>query len=410
MALYGAALALVGAFFAVSAVAYLRLRRTNDALQAQLVQAQKLESLGLLAGAVAHDFNNVLSAIRGYGELLARETTGRSAEHAQEVLKAADGAASLTRQLLTFSRRDQQRTEPVEVGHVVHETSSMLGRLVGRSIELECDAQPVVARVDTGRLQQLLLNLVVNARDAMPDGGRLRIVTRPVVLDEPTAARHVGARPGTYALVCVEDSGPGIARDVRDRMFEPFFTTKPAGVGTGLGLSTVYGIVRQHEGFIAVDTSPGEGTRFCVYLPASDEAPVRAAVPQRRAPSACGAVVVVDDDPLVRELVREMLAQTGYDVFATSDPEEALRHIEAGGGCDLLVTDVTLPKLSGIQLVELSRAGRPELRALLMSGLLADPESFARASGEFVVAKPFTIEEFLTKVGEALASPAPAIA
>ena len=403
MALFGAGLALyvVGALLAVSAVVYLRLRgsrRTIGALQLQLLQAQKLESLGLLAGAVAHDFNNLLSAIRGYGELLARETSGRSAEHAREVLKAADGAASLTRQLLTFSRRDLDKAALADVSALVRETSGMVRRLVGPAIAFECETEPVVAKVDTGRLQQVLLNLVVNARDAMPNGGLLRIVTRPVLIDAPTAERHVDAHAGTYALVCVEDTGHGIDREVRERMFDPFFTTKPPDTGTGLGLSTVYGIVRQHDGFIAVDSAPGEGTRFCVYLPASDRVPAAPPAPPKRAQSAGGAVVVVEDDPLVRELVREMLVQTGHDVFATDDREDAVHHVEAGRRCDLLVTD-----LDDVQLVERVRCARPGIRALFMSGLLADPESFARSSGEYVVAKPFTIEEDLATVGEALA-------
>ncbi|HEV2592906.1 MAG TPA: ATP-binding protein [Gaiellaceae bacterium] len=406
MALFGAAAGLlfVGALLAVSSVAYLRLRlsrRTIGELQAQLIQAQKLESLGLLAGAVAHDFNNLLSAIRGYSELLTRETSGRSAEHAREVLKAADGAASLTRQLLTFSHRDRQDTEPIDVSALVADTSSMFGRLVGPAIEFECAVEPVAAEADGGRLQQLLLNLVVNARDAMPDGGRLRIETRPVEVGAQTARRHVGAHAGPYALISVQDTGAGIDGGVRERMFEPFFTTKPPGVGTGLGLSTVYGIVRQHNGFIAVDTAPGEGTRFCIYIPATDRAPVTPPLPEAKALSAGGSVVVVEVDPLVRDLVREMLAQTGHDVFATADPEAALRHVSEDG-CDLIVTDLTLPKITGLQLVERARSVQPGLRALFMSGLVADPESFTRTSGEYVVAKPFTIEEFLSKVGEAL--------
>jgi signal transduction histidine kinase/CheY-like chemotaxis protein len=406
MALFGATLALfvVGALMAVSAVACRRLRlsrRTIGALQAQLVHAQKLESLGLLAGAVVHDFNNLLTAIRGYSELLTRETTGRSAEHAQEVLKAADGATALTRQLLRFGRRELPAATPADVGRLVGETSTMLGRLVGPAIRFECSAEPVVAKVDTGRLQQLLLNLVVNARDAMPHGGRLRISTRAVDVDAATAARQANARPGAYAVICVEDTGSGIERGVRERMFEPFFTTKPAGVGTGLGLSTVYDIVSQHGGFIVVDSRRGEGTRFRVYLPASDEEPASTAEPEQRAVSDAGSVVVVEDEPLVRELVREMLVQTGHDVFATADPEDALRYLESGRSCDLLITDLALPKLSGVQLVERARSTRPELRALFMSGLVADPASFTESSGELVVAKPFTIEEFLAKAGEA---------
>ena len=406
MALFGGAalgLFVVGALLAVSSVAYFRLRlsrRTIGELQAQLLQAQKLESLGLLVGAVAHDFNNLLSAIRGYGELLTRETSGRSAEHAREVLKAADGAASLTRQLLTFSHREQDQ-EPIEVSRLVADTRSMLERLVGSSIELECSAEPVVAHADGGRLQQLLLNLVVNARDAMPNGGRLRIETRPVDVDAQTARRHVGAHAGRYALIAVEDNGEGIDRGVRERMFEPFFTTKPPGVGTGLGLSTVYGIVRQHNGFIAIDTAPGEGTRFGVHIPATDRAPVSPPQPNARATSAAGSVVVVENDPLVRELVREILVQSGHEVFATADPEDALRQVSEGG-CDLIVTDLTLAKVTGLELVERARSVCPDVRAVFMSGLVADPESFTRTSGEYVVAKPFTMDEFLSKVGEAL--------
>jgi signal transduction histidine kinase len=225
-------------------------------LESQLVEAQKLEALGLLAGAVAHDFNNVLSAIRGYAEMLARDTTGRSADHANEILRAADGASALTRQLLTFSRRDPPHAAPVELSAVVRDASAMLGRLLGDGIDFECETAPVVASVDTGRLQQVLLNLVVNARDAMPNGGVLRIVTRPV--------EHDGT---PYALIAVEDTGEGIEQSVRERMFEPFFTTKPVGLGTGLGLSTVYGVVQQHGGFITVESAPGEGSTFCVYLP-----------------------------------------------------------------------------------------------------------------------------------------------
>ncbi len=244
-----------------------RLRQSRNRireLEQQLVEAQKLESLGLLAGAVAHDFNNVLVAIRGFSELLVRDTTGRNAEHAQEVLNAADSAVLLTRQLLTFSQRERHESAPVEVGQIVRDTSTMFQRLIGPAIIFECDAEPVIAQVDNGRLQQLLLNLVVNARDAMPNGGRLSIVTRPVTVDEQR-----------YALIAVADTGHGIERSVRDRMFEPFFTTKPEGVGTGLGLSTVHGIVRQHGGFITVDSTPGEGTRFDVYLPASDAEPAK---------------------------------------------------------------------------------------------------------------------------------------
>jgi two-component system cell cycle sensor histidine kinase/response regulator CckA len=288
MALFSAGLGLfvVGALLAVSAVVYLRLRLSRRAigeLQAQLIQAQKLESLGLLAGAVAHDFNNLLSAIRGYSEMLARDTTGRSADHAQEVLKAADEAAALTRQLLTFSRRDPPESTPVDVSRLVRDKSSMFRQLIGPTIALEYDVEHVVVQANSGRLQQLLLNLVVNARDAMPNGGALRIVTRPETIDAQTAERHIGAHAGRYALISVADTGNGVTRDVRERMFEPFFTTKPAGLGTGLGLSTVYGIVQQHGGFITVDSAPDEGTRFCVYLPSEPEARATSRGTARRA-------------------------------------------------------------------------------------------------------------------------------
>jgi signal transduction histidine kinase len=249
-------------------VAWWRARRTVRALHAQLLQAQKFESLGLLAGAVAHDFNNLLSAIRSYGELLYANSDVRNAQRAGEILKATDRAATLTRDLLTYSRGDPEQSRPVELGRLVRETSAMFGRLLGPRVELACETQDdVVARVEPGQLQQVLLNLVVNARDAMPEGGELRIATRRVPVDAGQARRYA-TRPGPYALLEVIDTGTGIPDDVRKRIFDPFFTTKAPDVGTGLGLSIVQGIVRRHDGFVAVQSRPGAGTTFSVYLPA----------------------------------------------------------------------------------------------------------------------------------------------
>jgi signal transduction histidine kinase len=245
-----------------------RARRSQAALRAQLLQAQKFESIGLLAGAVAHDFNNLLSAIRSYGELVAANTNGANAERARRILDAADRAATLTRDLLTYSRGDRGVPRPVEVGRLVRETTAMVARLLGPRIAIECETpDEVVARVEPGQLQQVLLNLVVNARDAMPDGGELRIATRSVPVDAGQA-RRFSARPGPYALLEVHDTGIGIPAEVQAQMFEPFFTTKAPDLGTGLGLSIVHGIVRRHDGFVAVQSRAGEGTTFSVYLPA----------------------------------------------------------------------------------------------------------------------------------------------
>ena len=256
------------AALATSLTGLRRSRRSQAALRAQLLQAQKFESRGLLAGAVAHDFNNLLSAIRSYAELLAADSSERNAERARHILEASDRAATLTRDLLTYSRGERGASRPVEVGRLVRETSAMVGRLLGPRIDLACETpDEVVARVEPGQLQQVLLNLVVNARDAMPEGGELRIATRSVPVDAGQARRY-SAQPGSYALVEVRDTGIGIPADVQGRIFDPFFTTKPPDVGTGLGLSIVHGIVRRHAGFVAVRSRAGEGTTFSVYLPA----------------------------------------------------------------------------------------------------------------------------------------------
>jgi signal transduction histidine kinase len=259
----------------LSAVLALTLRRLRGSkravgdLEAQLLQAQKLESLGLLTGAVAHDFNNLLTAIRGYSELILVESTGRAAGHAREILNAAGQATSLTRQLLTFTRRETDETRPVDVGQLVRDATSLFRRLLGAHVRLDCEVEEVVVPANPGLLQQALVNLIINARDAMPDGGHIRIAVRRVVIDAETARRFAEARAGTYALVEVSDTGTGIPREVRDRMFDPFFTTKGAELGTGLGLSIVYGVVvRQHDGFLTVHTRQDKGTTFRIHLPA----------------------------------------------------------------------------------------------------------------------------------------------
>jgi two-component system cell cycle sensor histidine kinase/response regulator CckA len=325
------------------------------ALEAQFLQAQKMESLGQLAGGVAHDFNNLLVAIRGYTELLLAESTGRTAQRADEILKAADHAASLTRQLLAFSRQAASAPGPLDLNELVDDSARMFRRLLGSRIELVYqpaeDDDIAVARGDSSQLQQVLLNLVVNARDAMlPTGGTLGIKVRSVTLDA-AGARCQCRRP---------------ARRLR----------------------------RGRE--------PGAGSRFAVHLPASDELPARKLKLERPPRGSGESIVVVEDERTVRALVQEMLEENGHRVFATDDPEEALRLLDTDTECDLLVTDFSLPRLTGSQLVEAARVRRPALKALVMSGLLAEPGPHMEVTCDQFIAKPFAVDELLAKVRHAL--------
>jgi PAS domain S-box-containing protein len=351
------------------------------ALEEQLRQAQKIEAVGQLAGGMAHEFNNYLGIVLGYSELLLEEagTTEGLRRNVAEIKAATQRAASVTRQLLALSRRQVLEPKVLDVNAVVWETHKLLRRLIPGNIDLvpvlEPNLQPV--KVDPAQIQQILINLVVNARDAMPQGGKVVIETANVELDEQYAGRHIEVQPGRYVMLAVSDNGSGIDAQTQARIFEPFFTTKQKGKGTGLGLSTVYGIVRQSGGHITVESALREGTRFRIYLPptAVTELKVEDETPpmQTEILSGTETVLVVEDEPALRRLISVSLEKSGYTVLAAEDGTEAIRILENNPGeIDLVVSDIMMPKLNGLDLRKKAILLRPEMRFLFISGYPED--------------------------------------
>jgi PAS domain S-box-containing protein len=389
-------------------------KRAEEALaetREQLYRSQKLEAVGRLAGAVAHDFNNLLSVITGYGEILARSLPeeGPARRRLGQILKAAGRAAALTRQLLAFSRRQVLNPKVLNLNDVVHEMEKMLRRVIPEDVELRVRAGPDLGsvRVDPGQIEQVIMNLAVNARDAMPSGGVIEIETANADLDAAYANAREPVRPGPYVLLAVSDTGVGMDEATRSRIFEPFFTTKPLGEGTGLGLSTVYGIVKQSDGYVWVYSEPGRGTTFKVYLPRVDEAPGprRPAAPEPPATSRGETILLVEDQPSVREMVRESLESLGYVVLDAEGGEQALDIARSHGGrIDLLVTDVVMPRMSGRAVAEEVATLRPGIRVLYCSG--HPNEIVARQGllepGVNLLEKPFTIATLARRLREVL--------
>ena len=385
-------------------------------LEAQLLQSQKMESMGRLAGGVAHDFNNLLGIITGYGELLRKRVgaDARLVKYVDDITKAAERAAGLTRQLLAFSRKQVLQPRILDLNAVVGETETMLRRLIGEDIQLTTvlDEQLNAVRADPGQMDQVLMNLAVNARDAMPRGGRLTIETRNVVLDQAYARQHAGVEPGHYVMLAVSDTGHGMTPEVRTRSFEPFFTTKAQGKGTGLGLATVHGIVRQSGGHIWLYSEPGHGTTFKIYLPRTDapRAAVEAPAPAEVAlPSGSETILLVEDEASLRELVGECLEASGYKVLEAGHGMAALEVGELHPGrIDLLLTDVVMPGMSGRELAERLRGSRPEIRTVYMSGYTDDAVVLHGILAEDMafLQKPFTAAELARRVREVLDQPA----
>jgi PAS domain S-box-containing protein len=384
-------------------------------LEAQLRQAQKMEAVGRLAGGVAHDFNNVLTVIQGYGELLSmslRDDETRR-EQVAEIVKAAGRAAALTRQLLAFSRRQVFEMRLLDLGAVVAEMQKMLLRLIGEDIELLVlrPAGPLLVKADPGQIEQVLMNLAVNSRDAMPNGGRLTLRVEALDLDLPLLSLPETVPPGRYVVLRVDDTGCGMDAETLGHAFEPFFTTKERGKGTGLGLSTVFGTVKQSGGFLDVESAPGHGTVFRVFLPRAEEE--AAAKPEAPEPGRGGTetVLLVEDETPVRELARLFLEGRGYRVLAAGSGAEALelagRH---EGAISLLLTDVVMPGMNGRELaVELVRR-RPEMRVLFMSGYSSGILSRHRIpeAEAHLLEKPFTEAALAGRVRQALDRPASA--
>jgi signal transduction histidine kinase/ActR/RegA family two-component response regulator len=388
-------------------------------LQQQLVQAQKMEAVGQLTGGIAHDFNNLLTVVLGNIDLLGRRFGGdeRAQRQLSAIRHAAERGQSLTGQLLAFSRRQHLRPETLDVNALVRGFESLIRRAVGENIVMETTIgeDPAVCEVDASQLETTLLNLAVNARDAMPDGGTLRIAVRRVEHDADLTVRHNDAAPGPWIVLSIDDTGMGMSREVLNRAFEPFFTTKEPGKGSGLGLSQVYGFVRQSGGFVTLTSSVGAGTQLSIYLPPSDKPmtmprfipPVE---PETRVKSET--VLVVEDDPTVLAVAIEMLTDLGYRVITASDAGGALEILRRGRPVDLIFTDVVMPGgKTGVQLAEEAQALRPQIKVLLTSGYTG--EALARHQPNHcewpIIAKPFRQPDLATSIRKILESePLPA--
>jgi PAS domain S-box-containing protein len=389
----------------------LRAQAERKSLAEQLLQSQKMEAIGRLAGGIAHDFNNILTIILGLSEFMVKgfgESDPRKKD-AKEIVRAAERAAGLTRQLLAFSRKQVFSPRVVDLNQTVADMDKMLRRLIGEDISLvtalDPDLEPVMA--DPGQIEQVIMNLAVNARDAMPAGGKLTIETRNATLDERYAEDHFEVEPGHYVMIAVSDTGHGMDDDTRKRIFEPFFTTKEMGKGTGLGLSTTYGIVKQSGGHIRVYSEPGKGSVFKVYLP-RHEGEAESAVIEKLAPKSLRGtetVLLVEDEPDLRKLVRRFLTPRGYQILEASSGEEALEKCrDHPGPIHLLLTDVVLSGMNGRELADNLVQSRPGLRVLYMSGYTDNHivHHGILAPGTFFIQKPFTELELAHKVREVM--------
>ncbi|MEW6350505.1 MAG: ATP-binding protein, partial [Thermodesulfobacteriota bacterium] len=380
-------------------------------LEAKLGQAAKMEAIGRMAGGLAHDFNNILTAVMGYANLLVAELPerGTAREKLSYIISAAEKAADLTRQLLAFSRKQVLEMIPLQLNEIISDIEGLLTRLVGEDIELvtRLDPSAGVVRADQVQIQQILMNLVVNARDAMPHGGKLTIETSNAVLDENYCRMYPEVMPGEYVTFCVSDSGLGMDAKTLSCVFEPFFTTKEKGVGTGLGLSTVYGIVKQHRGHVTVYSEPGRGTTFKIYLPRTDETPAPRAVAETAhvRPLGSETVLIVEDEEMVRQLACEALSMLGYNPLCASTPLEAIEISENyREAIDMLLTDVVLPQMDGRALFEAISIRRPGIKVLYVSGYT---ENFIVHHGVLdkgvqFMQKPFNVDKLAGKVREIL--------
>jgi len=388
-------------------------RKHAEQVDELIRQSQKMEAIGQLAGGVAHDFNNLLGVILGYCDLLelrlaADDSTRRMVEHIHD---AGTRAATLTRQLLAFSRRQVLRPVILSLNGLVTDMETLLRRLIGENIEVATSLFPDLGYVkaDPSQIEQILMNLAVNARDAMPSGGTITIETTNVEFDDSHARLHVEIKPGSYVMLSMSDTGIGMDSDTQARIFEPFFTTKPRGKGTGLGLSTAYGIVKQSAGYIWADSEPGRGTTFKLYLPRVEGEPE---VLRRDEPLAIQGgsetILLVEDNAPLRELARTMLVGFGYSVLDSGSPFAAISIAEQHQGpIALLITDVVMPEVSGRALAETLAPVRPETKVLYMSGYTHDTsiEQGGLKAGCSLLEKPFTRDGLAKRVRELLDSP-----
>jgi signal transduction histidine kinase/CheY-like chemotaxis protein len=391
--------------------------RTEEALrkaQDDLRQSQKLEAVGQLAGGIAHDFNNLLAVICGnadLGRIEAEDCGCKINECLDEISAASKRAVSLTRQLLAFSRKQMMHSQPVDLDSLIRNLSKMLERIIGEDIALHCHPAAALPPVqaDPGMLEQVLVNLVVNARDAMPDGGQVVIRTGRETFDAGSVFSHPAARPGEFVCVTVQDTGSGIAPENISRIFEPFFTTKEMGKGTGLGLATVYGIIQQHQGWLDVSSKMGEGTTFKIYLPALQTAcPTANSPSQGETPHGNETVLLVEDEKSVRAVTRLQLERGGYRVLEASSGPEALKVWQsAASQVDLLLTDVIMPEgINGRKLAENLRGQKASLKIIFLSGyggeILGESSEFLRQTNSYFLQKPCAPRDLLCAVRSCL--------
>lgn len=376
----------------------------------QLRQAQKMEAIGRLAGGIAHDFNNLLTSIIGYSNLLlARDDLDAEVRtDLSEILRAGERAEELTYQLLSFSHQEMLPAEPISLNEVILGMERLLRRTLGEDIELVIDTDDSIGPIlaEAGRIEQVIMNLAVNARDAMPRGGRLTIATERITVDREFCATREGLRPGECVRLEVADTGCGMTPEVRARAFEPFFTTKPRGQGTGIGLSTVYGIVHGYNGCIEVDSAPGRGTRFRMYFPLANVSALPPKPPPMAPdPSGNETILLVENDDAVRRLAVRLLESLGYTVLEASNSGEALLIFERPDSrVDLVISDIVMPHISGVEMAQRLRRIRPDVRLLFMTGFAHEAETLPRLANAPVLLKPFTRSTLARHVRWALAA------
>ena len=380
-------------------------------LEEQLRHSQKMEAVGRLAGGVAHDFNNLLTVINGYGHMMldALRSSDRLHSHAEQIVKAGNQAAGLTMQLLAFSRRQMIQPKPVDLNHLITNLEKMLRRVIGEDVALYTllSEEPVQIKADENQMAQVLINLVANARDAMPRGGALTIATKNIVLEQPLHCEGSELLPGSYVEMAVSDTGEGMDADTRNHLFEPFFTTKERGKGTGLGLSSVYGSVRQNGGGIVVWSERGSGATFRIYLPQLREpaSAEKADAPLHPNGRGTETILLVEDEAPLRRMLQESLTNAGYRVLEASDGTDAIRKWEKQArSIDLLLTDVVMPLVNGRQLAQRMTSAGPQMRVIYMSGYADDVIAYHGILDESttLVQKPFSPDTLLQKVREVL--------
>ncbi len=381
------------------------------ALTAQFEQAQKMESVGRLAGGVAHDFNNMLQAIVGHAEMAQEEANPTTSifTNLQEVLKAAGHSANLVRQLLTFARKQPVSPQIIDLNETVEGMLKMLRRLIGEAIEFlwNPDRSLPPVKIDPSQIDQLLTNLCINAQDAIDDVGTITIVTETATIDEASCASHAGSLPGQYVVLSVRDTGCGMNRETMNHLFEPFFTTKEVGKGTGLGLATVYGVVKQNNGFIDVQSELGKGTTFKIFLPQQAPLvdPLTEATQIKPMELGTETILLVEDESMILDLTTTILRRLGYTVLPVDSPDEAIHCVrEYIDPIDLLMTDIVMPEMNGRDLASTLQSQKPDLKCLFMSGYTADiiSRNGTLDEGVHFIQKPFSTQELATKVREAL--------